>query len=260
MSVAGPLDRLPLWLFLGTTIVLLLLSIEAGYRLGRYRQHHATHENEGHVATLATGTMGLLAFVLAFNFGLAANRFESRKQLVVDEANAIGTTFLRAGLLPGDHGAKVRELLREYVRLRLEVPASLDRIEHVLSRSEELHRELWREAESAGRDYPESTSVGLFIESLNQTIDLHATRVKVAIRGHIPGVLWVALFLVSTLTLMAVGYHGGLVRTSRSPVIAILVVNFSIILMLIADLDRPQEGALMVSQQAMIDLQHRMED
>lgn len=236
--------------------MVLLLAVEGGYRLGGYRR--SEQEQGAHVLALVTTTMGLLALVLAFTFGLAATSFEARKQMVVDEANAIQTTYLRAGLLPGDRGARVRRLLRDYVELRLQAVRP-DNVEQTLQRSEELHRELWKEAEAAARDQPGSIAAELFIESLNRTIELHAKRVKVAVRGGIPGILWAALFVVAILNLAAVGYHGGLVGTRRSPTIATAVLSLSIVLILTADLDRPQEGALKVSQQAMIDLRRRID-
>ncbi|WP_437899076.1 hypothetical protein [Sorangium sp. So ce124] len=100
--------------------------------------------------------------------------------------------------------------------------------------------------------------MALFIESLNRTIELHTMRVRVAVRSGIPGVLWAALFAVAILNLMAVGYHAGLVKTRRSPAVATLVMSLSVVMLLTADLDRPQEGALQVSQQAMIDLRRTM--
>lgn len=259
MPVGGPLDGIPLWLLLGVTIVVFLLAVEGGYRLGGYRGRRSEQEHGAHVLALVTATMGLLALVLAFTFGLATSRFEARKQIVVEEANAVQTTYLRAGLLPGDRGAKVRELLREYVELRLEA-VRLGNVEQALWRSEELHRELWKEAEAAGRNQPDSVVVPLFIESVNRAIELHAMRVKVAVRSGIPGILWGALFVVAVLNLTAVGYHAGLVRTRRSPAVATLLMSLSIVLMLVADLDRPQEGTLKVSQQAMLDLRRTMGD
>jgi hypothetical protein len=257
--MAGPLDRFPLWLLAGGTVVVLLLAVEGGYRLGGYRRRRSEQEHGAHVLALVTATLGLLALVLAFTFSLAANRFEARKQMVVDEANAIGTTYLRAGLLSGGRGENVRKLLRDYVDLRL-LAARRDHVEQAVQRSEELQRELWREAEAAAREQPGSAAVKLFIESLNRTIELHAMRVKVAIRSGVPSVLWEALFLMAILNLSAVGYHAGLIGTRRSPTIATVVVSLTIVLILIADLDRPQEGALQVSQQAMIDLRRRMGD
>jgi hypothetical protein len=260
MPVGGPFGGFPLWLLFGITIVVLLLAVEGGFWLGRYRQRHKKGEQGAHVLALATATMGLLALVLAFTFNLAANRFEARKQIDVDEADAIRTTYLRAGLLPGDRrGAKVRQLLREYVDHRLEA-ARLGKIAEALGRSEELHRELWKEAEAAGRDQPQSTVVGLFLEALNRTIELHGKRVKVGLRSGIPGALWAALFVVAILNLTAFGYHAGLVETRRSPAVATLVLSLSIVLILTADLDRPLEGAVNVSHQAMIDLQRMMGD
>ncbi|WP_136933399.1 hypothetical protein [Polyangium fumosum] len=244
---------------MGVTIVVLLIAAEGGYRLGRYRLRSPEQEQGAHVLALVTTTMGLLALVLAFTFGFAASRFEARKQMVVDEANAIETTYLRAGLLPGDHGAKVRGRLREYVAVRLEA-VKLGNADHAVQRSVELHRELWKEAEAAGREQPASALVQIFIESLNKMIGLHAIRVKVAVRSGMPEAIWAALYLVAVLNLMAVGYHAGLVKTPRSPAVATLVIGLSVLLMLTADLDRSQEGALRVSQQAMIDLQHLMGD
>jgi hypothetical protein len=258
MPVGGPLDSFPLWLLAGITIVVLLLAVEGGHRLGGYRRRSG-EEHGPHVLALVTATMGLLALVLAFTFGLAATRFGARKQIVVDEANAIETTYLRAGLLPGDRGPKVRELLRQYVGSRLEA-VRLGNVEPALRRSEELHRELWSEAEAAGRERPDSTVVGLFIDSLNRTIELHAMRVKVGVRSGIPGVLWAALFVVAALNMTAVGYHAGLVEARRTPVVVTMILSLTIVFMLTADLDRPQEGALRVSQQALIDVQRRMSD
>lgn len=120
MPLASPLDYLPLWMLLLATIVVVLLSVEAGYRLGGYRRRHSEQEKEALVGAMVAATIGLLAFMLAFTFGFAASRFEARRQVVVDEANAVGTTFLRAGLLPDQRAARIRKLLREYVDVRLE--------------------------------------------------------------------------------------------------------------------------------------------
>jgi hypothetical protein len=195
---------------------------------------------------------------MAFTFGLAASRFEARRKIVVDEANAIGTTYLRAGLLPEGRGGKSRELLREYVDARLEAAQSGD-IERALRRSDELQRGLWKEAEAAGTQHPNSIVVGLFIQSLNETIDIHATRVLVSVQSRIPEILWGVLYLVTILTMAGVGYYEGLANSWRSLAIAVLILTFSAILSLIADLDRPREGLLRVSQSALVDLRTMMD-
>src|SRR5262245_59516030 len=100
MQGQEPLDYVPLWALLGTTAVLIFLAVEAGFRVGRWRQRRAEHEKEIPVGPIVGAILGLPSFLIAFTYGMAASRFESRRELVLDEANAIKTTYLRAALIP----------------------------------------------------------------------------------------------------------------------------------------------------------------
>lgn len=259
MPDTGLMDALPLWGMFGATVIVVLLSIEGGYRVGRYRHRRSEDEKEAAVGAIVGATLGLLAFILAFTFGLASSRFNARREIVVEEANAIGTTYLRAGLLPNNRDAKIRKLLGEYVDARLEV-VQTGNVVKVLRRSDELHRQLWKEAEAVGQEHPDSIVVGLFIQSLNETIDVHSKRVLVGLQNRLPGALWATLYLITMLTMAGVGYHEGLTNSRRSLAIVVLVLTFSSIMTLVADLDRPREGFMTVSQQAMIDLSKMMSD
>jgi hypothetical protein len=251
-----PLDYVPLWALFGTTVVLIFLAVEAGYRVGRWRQRRAEHERETPVGAIVAAILGLLAFLLAFTFGMAASRFEIRRELVLEEANAIGTTYLRAALVPEPHRTEIRTLLRDYVDLRLggiepgmAAPA--------LARSEELQGRLWAQAVIVAEKNP-TPITGLFIQSLNEVSDLHAKRVTMGIRNRIPIPIWGALYFTAILVMLGVGYHEGLTSTTRTLATPVLVVTFSVVLWLLADLDRPHEGFIKVSQQAMIDLRKSM--
>ena len=92
MDGNAPLDFLPLWMIFPVTLVLALLSVEVGCRVARYRRERAKDKTEAPVAPIVAATLGLLAFMLAFTFGIAAARFEERRQAVLSESNAIGTT------------------------------------------------------------------------------------------------------------------------------------------------------------------------
>jgi hypothetical protein len=256
MQITGPIDALPLWGLFIAILLVVLLSVEFGYRLGKYRRSRHEEEKEAPLGTMVGATLGLLAFILAFTFGLAAARFDARRQVVLDEANAIGTTYLRAGMLP-ERGEEVRRLLRDYVSTRLEAVES-GKVAEGIRRSENIQQQVWREAETVGNKNPNSILVGLFVQSLNEMIDLHAKRVQAGVRSRIPGAIWLGLFAVAALSLATMGYHAGLSGTRRSLATLAVAVTFSVVIELIADLDRPLEGVLRISQQAFLDVQRSM--
>ena len=256
MQTKGPIDALPLWALFIFILLVVLFSVEFGYRLGKYRRSRREEEKEAPVGTMVGATLGLLAFILAFTFGLAAARFDTRRQVLLDEANAIGTTYLRAGMLP-ERGEEVRRLLRDYVAARLEA-VQPGKLAEGIRRSENAQQQVWTEAEVIAEKNPNSIIVGLFVQSLNEMIDLHAKRVQAAVRSRIPGAIWLGLFAVAVLSLAAMGYLEGLSGTRRSLAVIAVAITFSVVIELIADLDRPQEGVLRVSQQALLDVQRSM--
>lgn len=257
MSIGAARDHLPVWGEFVIIVILVMLAIEAGYRVGRARRRRFPDEAGDSTGAVVAASLALLGFILAFTFGLAASRFDARRQMVVEEANAIGTTYLRAGLLPDRRGEAIRRLLVEYVDVRLEVPRTGD-VELALRRSVELHDALWREAEAAGLARPDSIGVGLFITALNETIDTHSKRVLIGVRSRLPGALWAALYLVTFVSMAGVGYQAAFANSRRTLVTFLLVLNFSAITALVSDLDRPKDGFLRVDQQAMTELRRTM--
>ena len=238
------------------TLVLVLVSVEAGYRYARYKQHKFQIEKEAPVGAVVVATLGLLAFLLAFTFGMAADRFENRRHALVDETNAIETVYLRADLLAEPHRTEVRKILREYVEERLQW-AGVEKFQ--VGRSvKELHQQLWAQAVAVGERNPDSEVVSLFIDSVNEVLDLHTTRVMARERSRIPSSFWMVLYVVAFLALSAMGYHGGVAGTRRSPTMLAVAIAFSSVIAVIADLDRPGEGAINVSQQVMVDLRDWM--
>ena len=104
--------------------------------------------------------------------------------MLLDEANAIGTTYLRAGMLP-ERGEEIRRLLRDYVATRLEA-AQPGKLSEAIRRSEEIQQQAWTQADVVAEKNPDSMIVGLFVQSLNQMIDLHATRMQASLSSRIP--------------------------------------------------------------------------
>src|SRR4051812_25092055 len=114
-----PLDVLPLWVLVLIFGFALWAALEAGYRCGRWRHARMPDEQVQQVGAIVASILGLLALVLGFTFSFAASRFDARRQAVLEEANAIGTTYLRTRLLPPEIGDKSAKALQEYVDVRL---------------------------------------------------------------------------------------------------------------------------------------------
>src|SRR5215469_6961582 len=144
MQSNAPLDAVPLWALFIFILLVVLFSVEFGYRLGKYKRSRHEAEKEAPLGTMVGAELGLLAFILAFTFGLAAARFDTRRQVLLDEANAIGTTYLRAGMLP-ERGEQIRGLLRDYVGARLEAVRS-GNVAEGLRQSENIQNEVWTHA------------------------------------------------------------------------------------------------------------------
>ena len=260
MPLVSWFDRIPLWGVLAGTIALIFASFETGRRWGASRRNDDLANLEGPTTSMSSAALGLLAFMLAFTFGMAGTRFERRREVLLEEANAIGTSYLRAEMLPAPHAANVRKLLREYVDLRIAGPSTAaDRLKRVIDRSVEIHGLLWKEAVASAQVNPGSIQTGLFVQSLNELIDLHSKRLTASLRSRIPGVIWAALYALTFLSMTMLGYQTGLFHTNLSAPTLILAAAFSAVLCLIADLERPQEGLLRVSQQALIDARAGME-
>lgn len=253
-----PLDILPLGVLLLAAFALLAIAMESGYRIGQWRHVHQPDEKEQPVVAMVASILGLLALVLGFTFNLAASRFDARRQVVLEEANAIGTAYLRTSLLPSPQKAETARLLREYVEVRLKAVES-GNIAEGITNSEALHEQLWAQANAAAQVDSSSIMTGLFIQSLNDVIDMHAKRILVGARSRIPLVIWVCVYGLSALGMMAVGYECGLAATRRSPAMVGLVLTFGVVLFLITDLDRGHQGLLRVGQDALLDLQRSMQ-
>lgn len=240
--------------FLTVGIVFLGLA-ELGRRFGMARRKvDAEASRSG--GTLSGAVLGLLALMLGFSFAMALSRHETRRSLVVEEANAIGTTFLRADLLPEPHVGAVQKLLREYVRLRLDGFRYADdpeKFSSLVARCEDVHRALWHEATAAAK-VQSNALTSSFISSLNATIDLHAERLAES-RNRVPGVVWLLLLCVGGCGVCAVGHECGTSGRGRLFSRFVFPLLIAVVTTIIADVANPRRGLIGVSQQPLVELQ-----
>jgi hypothetical protein len=257
------LDQLYLnpWFAYGLAAAIILAAAEFGHLLGvSWRRRHPD-DTLPDISTLVSAALGLLALMIGFTFSMSLGRYDVRRGALLDEANAIGTTDLRARMLPEPHAGEVRKLLRDYVQLRLDLsrePPNSISFQQGVARSSDLQAKLWQHAMAVSAADPRSIPAGLFVQTLNEMIDLQEKRLT-ASRGRVPPAVFVLLYGIASVALGFSGYLTGL-RSGRERIpVAIMALMFAGVIGLVGDIDRSQSGFITVDQQAMQNLRANMD-
>lgn len=238
----------------------LVLAIEFGYRIGKRIQNEADEAFKAHINTIAAALLGILALLLGFTLSLSLQRYDQRSEAVVQEANAIGTTWLRVQMLPAAMQEPVRAQLRGYVDLR--VQASAQDADNAASRAAlttraaQAQAALWAQAVQAAETAP-GPITSLFVQSLNEMFDAQGAR-DAALARHVPEFVLLLLYVTFLLAGAIVGYSAGVAGHRASFVTYLMVALIVVLVFVILDLDRPSRGVIQVSQKSMTDLQAGM--
>ena len=219
---------------------------EAGRRLGARRQRADPEGARAGLGAVEGAVFGVMGLLIAFTFSGAASRFETRRQLIVDEANAIGTAYLRVDLLPADAQPKIRDLFRAYVDSRIEIYRKLPDVsaaQQALARSNALQGGIWKACLEAASGAPQATM--LLLPALNQMFDITTTR-TVALQTHPPAIIYAMLGLVALACSLLAGY--AMAGTKQRSLVHGL--GFALILTLtvyvILDIEYPRVGLVRI--------------
>jgi hypothetical protein len=235
-----------LGLLLGTTLAVVL---DLGRRIAVRYQIEQVPQRKEQMGTIRDGLFILVSLLLGFTLTLAASRFAERRSLLVEEAISIGTTYLRASTLPQPYRDHSKQLLREYVDARLEldsVGVNASRFNEAVSRAKRLQEDLWLDAVTVAQN-DRSAVTAVYINSLNETIDLHEKRVA-AFENRVPQPIWLLIISVS---LIAVFTRGSTLTTRFWLTLVLLPITIAIVVSLIADLDSPSRGLIRLDQRAL---------
>jgi len=268
MLIAHFFDRVPIWLLLTGTILIMILFIEYGFRLGKSAQTTSKKAQTAQVRAIMGAGLGLLAFMLAFTFATAQSHFEVRVQSLAEEARIARNAFMQADLLTEPRRSQAKHLLKDYIELRSDArimtgPAVAEQLADLLRTSEQIQRQLWLLAASGdvktkGKQADDRKS-DMFMGSILALTDIHYTRLHSAVMNRIPFTIWMTLYLMAALSMIIMGYQAGL-TDRRSPVATItLAVAFSAVIILITDLDRPVMSFFDINKQLLVDLHEYME-
>src|SRR6266513_1165316 len=242
------------WIVFVALVILLVGLSELAWRMG-LAQSRKKSEADKDSGTVRSAVLALLGLLLGFSFAIAGARNEARRQLLVEEANSIGTTARRAELLPQLHAANVMQLLREYVPFRLEAHREAqfsERFATLRKRTADLQDRLWAEAVAAAAERP-SPITASFVSSLSETIDLEGKRIA-AKRNHVPGAVWLLVLCVAGCGLWLVSYQAG--TSGRHSILERFVFPLlvAIVYTLITDIDTPRGGLISLDERPLLEL------
>jgi hypothetical protein len=241
-----------MWALALATFLALVVAYVLGSWLRRLRRPVAAADEEANYdGYIVSGVVGLLALLLGFTFGLAVDRFDARRGMVIAESNAIGTTYLRAQTFAEPHRSELSRLLTRYVDVRLAVSQSTDvkEIVRLLADSNALQASLWTETIAAIAPQRDDVASS-FMESMNETIDDAAAR-KAARMARVPQRVFAVLFIYMLMTSGVMGY---VIAERRRGAVLTLLALLTLSYLLIVDIDSPNRGGVRESQEAMKDL------
>jgi hypothetical protein len=262
------LYRMPITATLVVFIIILLAALEGGYRFGLRRRGlwKDAHADAGGGGLVQNATLALLGLMIAFTYSFTVSHYETRKRDVIEEANAIGTAFLRAGLAEDRGGVELQRALLEYARTRVVTPdtsASFEDDQAMLDRTLAAQSKIWPATERVMQAGPVSPMEVALMTSVNEVIDMHTERVTTGFDTLPQGVFWTLLF-IATVAVMIGGYTAGLSgMMCRYRMFAFILVLAATI-HLIVDFDRSMRGFIRISQKPMLstiaDMETKLEE
>lgn len=247
------LDWVPIWAFFIGTILIVMVSIEVGYRLGDSAHRKSAEEKETPISGVSGTVLGLTAFILAFTFAIVAERYQDRRSLVLEDANAIRIAYVRADFLPEPDRSESKRLLRAYLEQRIAFAQDGVDLAALLAETDRIQRRLWHIAVTNAERDMNSDVAALYIESLNELSSVQTMRLAIGVRARVPLGIWITLYSLTILGVLSMGYHAGIAASKRSKATWIVAIAFALVIVLIASLDRPD--FIVVPQQPLIDLQ-----
>src|SRR5678809_795499 len=222
--------------------IAVLVPILLGQRYGIYRKKKTEEAQHAPVGSVVGAAFGLLAFMLAITFQIAANRYDARKELLLEEVTNIRSGYLRAGLIPEPYRSSTKKFLVEYVDLRVDFVNDLSKLDVDISRSQQILDSLWKYTEALAEQDRSSEVYALYTTSVNDMVNSHNQRITVGLQYRIPGAVLFVLFIISFVSMFVLGYQFGIAGKGSLRLIILLSLIFAIVMFLILALDQPDKG------------------
>ena len=233
--------------FIGIFLSLVVAS-ELGYQTGRWSERRHPHKDRevSGIGSITTGMFALLAFCLGLTISIAQDRYEARRELVVQEANAIGTAWLRAKLADGEEGPAIRTAVEAYAKVRLDyIDADTREAElPLIAQTNALQSDIWKHVQVLVQRAPSPITASL-VASLNDMFDASSSQ-RFAFDSRVPGHLPAMLLVGALLAIGALGFSLGLAGTRQLVLLWLMLLMWTGGMVLIIDLSRPRVGLVQV--------------
>ncbi|RZL28699.1 MAG: DUF4239 domain-containing protein [Sphingomonas sp.] len=231
-------------------LILLLAATHVGRIIGRRRRDRTEDKD---ASSLATGMLGIFALLIAFTYSLSLTRYDTRRSMVLEEANAIGTTANYALMLPANRKAAILPLLDRYTRLRIDLGSPYEDRFHVRNDAANATlTRLWKEATALTAEAPQSLPAYRFVSALNEQTNIAEARIT-ALRNHVPILVLIVLSVIAMVSLGFAGFASGLAGFDRYVGLTIMAAAITMLIAMTIDLDRPNRGSIEISKQPLID-------
>jgi hypothetical protein len=255
-------SQLEAWPITLALVLAMALAALGGYRTGRRLQASSGDMGRGHFTAVQGSLIGLLALLLGFTFSMSTARYEMRRQLVMDDANALTGLYLKSSLLPESRRPEFQALLWQYVEVRTGLASAgrqptMDELAGCLARAEDLHRQLWNSAREMARCEPPVRGADGLLSALVDALAVQRRRVY-AFQSRVPSPIMALLIWAAITAAGAVGFSGGLGKYHGKPACILLTLLVGGTIYVILDLDRPQSGLIRVDQTPLLQVQEML--
>jgi hypothetical protein len=240
--------------FLVFVVSFLILWVSARSGASFYKRRQKLEEDMRHdLDVVMAATLTLLGLIIGFSFSMAVSRYDQRKNYEEEEANAIGTEYLRADLLPAADGAKVRSLLRDYLdqRVLFYVTRDAQELQRINDATAQLQNELWSVVKAPAAAQP-TPLLGLAVSGMNDVLNSQGYT-QAAWRNRIPPAAWGLMGAIAICANLLIGFGAHRVKGGAIEFLVLPLV-LSIAFFLIADIDSPRRGVILVHPQNLISL------
>ncbi|MDI1321609.1 MAG: hypothetical protein PSV36_02605 [Algoriphagus sp.] len=248
MIQISAIDTLPAYVIAIVLFILVLASFFAGVRIRRNTLRKNPELSKDDFGSISSSLLGLLALLLAFTFGMANSRFDDRRNLAIQEANAIGTAVLRADVFPDSMKNILKKQFEEYLEARIAFNQSgmdVDKMVEYYYKADGISAKIWMSVSDYAKKNPESTRTSEIIPAINEMIDITTSR-RAAGEANIPSSIQLLLITLCVCSTFLMGYE----RKNKFDVL--VIIGFSLMLAFtvftIIDMDRPRSGLVTMDE------------